>query len=246
MIRIVVVTAVRAETRAALRALSGPRRVRPAARPCWEGWAGSNHVTVVEGGVGHEAARRAVSVPAAPCDLLVSLGFAGALAPGLAPGALVLSGTIIWEEESDVHRYDVPHEIVQMVEAALPPDLRRALVQGALLSSALVVATPAEKEQAARHFGAVAVEMEAAALAAIATGRGIGFLPLRAILDPADLSLAGLPENLDRSWAARVSLVGMPATWPLLVRLRHHLGAAGATLTRAATAVLPALGAENP
>jgi nucleoside phosphorylase len=195
----------------------------------------------VEGGVGHDAARRAVTVPAAPCDLVVSLGFAGALAPGLAPGALVLSGTIIWEEQGDVHRYDVPYEIVRMVEAALPPDLRGSVVRGTLLSSALVIATPAEKERAGRRYGAVAVEMEAAGLAASAAGRGIGFLPLRAILDPADLSLAGLPENLERSWAARVRLVRMPATWPLLVRLRHHLGAAGATLTRAATAVLPAL-----
>jgi hypothetical protein len=153
----------------------------------------------------------------------------------------VLSQTVLWDESGQLHRHEVARGLVDTVETALPPELRDAALRGALLSSPVVLATPAAKDQAARHYGAVAVEMEAAALAGYAADHGIAFLALRVILDPVDLSLAGLPKNLDTSWAARARLVGMPATWPLLLLLRRHVAAAGMTLRKVAAAVLPAL-----
>jgi nucleoside phosphorylase len=241
MSRILIVTAVRPETRAAIAALSQPRRVRSAAQPCWQGRAGANHVTLIQAGVGHEAARRAVTAAPDPCSVIVSLGFAGALVPGPGTGDFVLSRTVLWDEDGQLRRHEVARGLLDTVETALPPELRHAALRGALLSSPVVLATPAQKQQAARHYGAVAVEMEAAALAGYAADRGIDFLALRVILDPVDLSLASLPKNLGTSWAARARLVGMPATWPLLLLLRRHATAAGTTLRKIASAILPAL-----
>jgi len=241
MSRILIVTAVRPETRAAIAALSQPRRVRPTAQPCWQGRAGANHVTLIQAGIGHVAARRAVTAASDPFSVIVSLGFAGALVPGPGTGDFVLSRTVLWDENGQLRRHEVARGLVDTVETALPPELRRAALRGALLSSPVVLATPAAKEEAARHYGAVAVEMEAAALAGYATDNGIAFLALRVILDPLDLSLAGLPKNLDTSWAARARLVGMPATWPLLLLLRRRATAAGITLRKIAAAILPAL-----
>jgi len=241
MSRILIVTAVRPETRAAIAALSQPRRVRPAAQPCWQGRAGANHVTLIQAGVGHEAARRAITAASDPCSVVVSLGFAGALVAGPGTGDFVLSRTVLWDESGQLRRHDVARGLVDTVERALPPELRHTALRGPLLSSPIVLATPAAKEQAARHYGAVAVEMEAAALAGYAADHGIAFLALRVILDPVDLSLAGLPKNLDTSWAARARLFGMPATWPLLLLLRRHVTAAGMILRKVSAAVLPAL-----
>jgi nucleoside phosphorylase len=171
----------------------------------------------------------------------VSLGFAGALVPGPGTGDFVLSRTLLWDEDGQLRRHEMARGLVETVEKALPPEFRHAALRGALFSSPVVLATPAAKEQAARHYGAVAVEMEAAALAGCAADRGIAFLALRVILDPVDLSLAGIPKNLDISWAARARLLGMPATWPLLLRLRRHVTAAGITLRKITAAILPAL-----
>jgi hypothetical protein len=103
------------------------------------------------------------------------------------------------------------------------------------------LAAVAAKRRAAERHAAVAVEMEAAALAAHAVERGVAFLALRAILDPADLSLEGLPPGLTASWAARARLVTMPGVWPLLATLRRHVAVATTALTRGARVVLPAL-----
>jgi nucleoside phosphorylase len=242
---ILVVTAVRLETRAVLAALTAPRRRRPATPPSWEGEAGTNRVTLVEGGVGPGAARRALLACPAPCDVVVSIGFAGALTPGLAPGDLVLPGTVLWEEEGALRRYTIPPGLLRAAADALPTSLAPTAARGNLLSSPVVLAAVAAKLTAARRYDALAVEMEAAALAAEAAARGAALLVLRAILDPLDLSIEGLPRNLEASWAARMRLAAMPGTWPLLMTLRRHAGAAKATLAMAARAVLPALRGEG-
>jgi nucleoside phosphorylase len=241
MTRVLVVTAVRSESRAALAALARPRRVRWTARPVWRGRAGPHEVAVLEAGVGPEAARRAIAA-ADPYDVVVSLGFAGALVAGAVAGDLVLANAVLWEEAGRCRRYDVPEALARAAEAALPAALRRGAARGPLLSSPAILGTPSAKREAGRRFGAVAVEMEAAALAQHAAERGAGLLPLRAVLDPIELSLAELPADLDRP-AGRARLLARPAVWPLLGTLRHHAAAAARTLAEAAAAVLPALAA---
>jgi nucleoside phosphorylase len=241
MSRIVVVTAVRTESRAVVRTLSEPRRVRHLSRPMWQGEAGTNQVIVVQGGVGREAARSAVLECGGRYDAVVSLGFAGALTADLEPGDLVLPATVVWEEEGSVRRYQVPAGLLGTALDALPDPVRRRTAVGTLFSSPVVLASAMAKRQAAQRHAAVAVEMEAAALASYASDRGLAFLALRAVLDPADLSLERLPSGIESSWKSRARLAVTPGAWGLVRTLSRHAAVASATLAEAAAAVLPAV-----
>ncbi len=238
--RIVVVTAVRAETRAVLAAMQTPRRRRGESVPRWEGRGGTHDVAVLEAGVGPAAAARALEIAAVDCDLLVSVGFAGALVSSLAPGDLVVPRRVVWENGSGTRcLYDVPAALHAAISAATAHALRAEAV-GTLFSSPVIVATPVAKRALAERHDAVAVEMEAGALATWALARDRPLLVVRAILDGVDLSLETLPADIGTSWSARAGVVVTPSTWPLLLALRRHVGAAARTLRAAAAAVFSA------
>jgi nucleoside phosphorylase len=172
---------------------------------------------------------------------VASIGFAGALVDGAVPGDVVMPGTIVWEEDGTVRRYEVPAHTLAAAAAELPLELGQRALRGPLWSSPIVIDTPAAKRAGARRLGAVAVEMEAAALIAIAAERGGTVLALRAILDTVDVALDALPPDLDVSWAARARLLGLPKAWPGVLTLARYVPRATRTLTRAAAAILPVL-----
>ncbi len=240
MRRLVVVTAVRAETRAVLVTLRAPRRERGGAVRCWRGRAGEREIVVLEGGVGGAAAGRAVEQAGLDCDLLVSVGFGGALVPALLPGDLTVPPRVVWDDDWGGRRtYEVPAALHAAAVAVLPHGLR-VDHEGTLYSSPVIVTTPIAKADAARRYGAVAVEMEAHALVAYALARDIPFLALRAILDASDLSLEALPPDLSTSWSARAGLIVAPAAWPLVLALRRHVATASRTLSAALAAFFAA------
>ena len=239
MRRVLVVTAVRAETRAVLAALRRPQRDRAGARRCWRARVGAREVVVLEGGVGGAAAQRAVEEARIDCDLLLSVGFAGALVASLTPGDLVVPPRVVWDDGVGIRAHDVPAPLHAAAVAALPGDLR-VDHHGVLFSSPVIVTTPLAKAEAARRFGAVAVEMEAQALIAHAAARAVPLLAVRAVLDASDLSLEALPPNISTSWSARAALLVAPAAWPLIVALRRHVATASRTLAAALAALLAA------
>ena len=238
--RIVVVTAVRPETRAALAALSGVRRVRGAERSRWRGYAGAHEVEVVQTGIGGAGAARALDRLELFVDLVVSLGFAGALRKGPIAGDLVLPEAVV-RADGSAERIAIAPVLVAALAVAGADVPGGNTVRGTLLTVPAMLATPAEKEAAGGRFNAVAVEMECADVARYAADRGVRFLPLRVILDPLELSLAGLPPDLDASWRARTRAALAPGTWPLLAVLARHAARAGATLTTVARRLFPAL-----
>ncbi len=235
------ITAVKAETRAVLTTLSRPTRTNVRGFPAWEGRAGSRIVTLVQSGIGPARAAAALAAVPAPHGLVVSLGLAGALAAGLAPGDIVLPAAIVWEAPTGTERHPVCVEAWSRAHTSLVADPNLRIHTGALLSSPVVVASPERKRAAATRTGAIAVEMESAALVDGARERGIPFLGLRVILDDVDLSLESLPTDLDSSWAARARLVTRPAAWPIVARLAREIPPATRVLTRAAAMMLPAL-----
>ncbi|MBI3768422.1 MAG: hypothetical protein HY271_07985 [Deltaproteobacteria bacterium] len=235
------VTALRLETRAVLAALTRPRRIRPAPRPSWVGRAGAHEIVVVQGGVGRDAAATATAAVPAHVTLLGSVGFVGALDPGLAPGDVVVASSIVWDEGGGARRYDVAPALLETLRRVLAAVLPRPPCAGTLFSTQAIVAGVDAKRAAYERYAAVAVEMEAAALARHAVQHGVPLFALRVVLDPALLSLEGLPPNLDSSWAARARLATTPWVWPLLGTLHRHASTAGDALTRALRASLPAL-----
>lgn len=238
---LVVVTAVAPESRAVLRALRQPTRVRLHGFRAWRGTVDSRPVIVMQSGIGPERARRALTALSDPCALVVSAGFAGALVGEVGAGDVVLPETIVWRSGAMLARYAIPTGPWQSARAALPTRLASRTVYGPLLSSPTVLASVADKRDAARRFRAVAVEMEVAGLLEVARQRNVGVLALRTILDAADVSLEGLPANLDTSWAARARLIGMPHVWSRVAALARQVSVASGALADATDAVLRAL-----
>jgi len=236
-----VVTAVAPETRAVLRALQRPARIDLPGFRAWHGTVGGRAVTLVQSGIGPERAHAALTKLSAPFALVVSAGFAGALVAGAAPGDVVLPETIVWESHGERARYTVPTDSWRASRAALPPNVAMRAMFGAILSSSVVVASIDAKREAARRFGASAVEMEAAGLITAARQREVEVLVIRTILDTADVSLEGLPANLDSSWGARARLIGMPHVWPRVATLARQVPHAADALHEAVAAVLEAL-----
>jgi adenosylhomocysteine nucleosidase len=139
---------------------------------------GGETALLVANGAG--AARAAAAVDAA-CDFLhpdrvVSTGFAGALDPALGLSAVVVATSIRMPGSGE----EFP---------ALPVCCGAAFISGAVCTVDHIAGTAAQKA-ALFHGGAIAVEMEAAGVAARARARGLPFHCVRAITDLANENLA--------------------------------------------------------
>lgn len=132
------------------------------------------HATVVCGGIGSEAARRAAEAVIANYspDLLISAGIAGALVPELKVGDTIFPATVIDTQDGSRHEtaiHDAP--------------VGNTALGRTILASYPEVASVAQKQQLAKSYGAHAVDMEAAAVARAAQSHGIPFLAVKAISD---------------------------------------------------------------
>ncbi len=141
-------------------------------------------------GMGPARARRAAErILAGGSDgarphLLVSWGLAGALAPDLEPGALVLPARVNDEGGGTW---------------SLPGAGRR----GALLSVSHPAGGRDIKSRLRQSSGCDAVDMESAGIADVCATHGVGFVAVRAIVDPAHRSLPHwLPELVDEDGRA--------------------------------------------
>ena len=199
-------------------------------------------VTVACSGARADLARqRAEALAAGGVSALLSFGIAGALAPGLAPGTLLLPRAVVvpgrgeWAATPDWHRR------VRDAAPGLP-----LLSDVTLAGSDEAVTGAAGKAALARASGAVAVDMESHILAAVAARHGLPFLMLRAVADPAERgipapALAGLgPDGETRPAAVALRLLAAPWTLPALLRLARDSEAGLAALRAAVSALGPA------
>lgn len=238
---LVVVTAVRTETRAVLEALRHVRRADVRGLRIWQAESRGRPVTLVQAGIGPARARRALEAVSPPHGPVLSIGFAGALVADAKPGDVALPNSVLWEGPSSLQRYDVPASSWRRIDARVATMNLGATLRGPMLSSSVIVASPEEKRAASRRTGAVAVEMEAAGLVPVACERGVDLLVVRTILDTADVSLAELPADLDSSWSARAALLGRPRAWPSVWAVARHIPCAARNLRTTVAAALTAL-----
>ena len=141
------------------------------------------------GAAASDAVERALGVGEGP-DLILSTGFCGGLAPSLPSGRIVLAKEIR-------HRGETIPLDVDLFDRAKNGLSRGGIdfTTGALESVDQVVESVAEKSDLGKEE-AIAVEMEDGSLARLARERGIGFLSVRAVIDPVDRAL---PFSSDRS-----------------------------------------------
>jgi len=207
---------------------------------------GAKDFAVVGHGIGHrhatETARRAFDLmPGA--DLVIGTGVAGALSSGLKPGDLVLSDRTLMSDSDG----RVVEQFTTLGDAHIRAIGRSLAIAGiaystgAILTSHRVLATGAEKRRAKETTGAIAVDMETAAIAAEAAARGIPFLAIRAVLDEVDDEIVGAAmadqDGNVRPLAATAYLIRNPAAMLKLPRLIRNLSRATAAIADALMAI---------
>lgn len=167
--------------------------VRPDALPgfrSWLGSAGDVPVRVVRTGMGHRrAAAAAQQAGGAAVRAFLVTGCAGALRPDLAPGDLVCASSVVDEHGRPMDSGTAPvARALQQWAAARGLTLHA----GCCVSVTRPLTTAAGKRTTGERFGAIAVDMEAGAIAAVAATSRVAFVGVRAILDPADMALPDL------------------------------------------------------
>jgi adenosylhomocysteine nucleosidase len=226
MKRIVIFAALYWECAPILRRLPNPTRTRVGEHAAWQARVGGCEVWLIKTGVGLERAEHAARavVTTGAFDLFLSTGCAGALVPQLRSGDLAVASTVIWTQRDTRFETDAHHRLRAKTEA------QRAglsVTVAPVLCTSAAIATAAEKRQAAETTGAVAVEMEGAAIAARAADTGARFCSVRTILDTVDVDLDPSIDFVDRvSGNLRPGKVARyvarhPTRVPYLVSLRQ-------------------------
>jgi adenosylhomocysteine nucleosidase len=199
-------------------------------------------VLLAVSGVGPERARRAAeALLARGAAALASWGSAGGLDPAVAVGALCLPRSVLAAGGQAFDADPAWHARLAARLAGLP------LSTGALLESARVLATAAEKQAAFEASGALAVDMESASVAAAARAAGCPFLAVRAVSDAARMRVphASLrafdAEGRLRLGGLALALARRPGDLAALVRLDLGFRSALASLRRAARRAGPGL-----
>jgi len=215
---------------------------------------GSAKVVGIATGLGiHRAAdtaRRAMqsfasgsSSPNLSTDLVIATGLAGALSEELRPGDLVLADRLIIDRESlglaPATIVVPPADLARFKGALQAHQLKFAT--GTILTAARILKDGAAKRDARDTTGALAVDMESAAVAAEAHRYGLRFACVRAVLDTVDEEIVGAelagPDGEVRPLAAAGFVLRNPAAVIGLARMMRSLNRATAALAAALEAL---------
>jgi adenosylhomocysteine nucleosidase len=173
------------------------------------------------GGIGAEAARRAteaiINLQAVKPTRVISAGFAGALDDSLKVGDVLEPRIVI--NAADGVRTEVAHG------------------EGILVSCASV-AGKEQKARLAKAYGAIVVDMEAAAVAQGAQARGVEFIALKAISDVAGFEMPGLDHFVSHDGTFRTArfachVAVRPWLWGVAIALARNSSQASKALCAA-------------
>ena len=188
------------------------------------------------------AARAAESALGEGADILVSFGIAGALAPDLESGALVLPRRVISAEGPPLKTDADAVDAIAFAVASAVKISRQDLV-----SAGIVIAGVAEKAALAEASHAASVDMESYGIARVAAAAGKPFLVLRAIADPAHRIIPpaaqrGMgPDGRIRPLAVVMALAREPESLRSIAQLARDTQLAMRALRRAARLAFPVL-----
>lgn len=193
---------------------------------------------------GERAARAARQLLDAGAETLLCFGVGGALDPALHCGDIVLATEVLCSLEGAAKNSAAAFARLQTAA-----DWREGLAErlgplgrvhiGAVMTSAQLVDSAERKQQLFAHSGALAVDMESAAVGRVACERGVPFMALRVIADTAQDSLppvlhvalgegGAFPHGVRFWW----SLLSAPSGWPALARLGRRYQRARVVLAR--------------
>jgi adenosylhomocysteine nucleosidase len=218
------------------------------------GGKGGVEILAIATGIGMSRARDVATsaIAAYPNpELVISAGVAGALAEGLEPGDLIVADRLMLGR--DDHSVDSFIEINAGRVKETQRALERASVsyrRGAMITARTVLASSAIKQAAKLRSGAIAVDMESAAIGQAIAVLGPRFVCIRAILDSVGDELPGA-ELADEQ--GRVKPIGAldyflrnPSAILKMPQMIANLSRATASLSRAIEAVCATSAPSGP
>ncbi|RLA25962.1 MAG: phosphorylase [Gammaproteobacteria bacterium] len=166
---------------------------------------------------------------------LISWGCAGALAPYLKAGDLIIPELIETRENKQLATDTFWSELIVTT-------LQQCIkcYTGKIVESGSVVALAQDKAEQYQQTGALAIDMESAAVARIAQQANIPFVAIRSIADPANLDLPkaisfAMTDTGVISIARLMKYICIhPTEIPALIKLGFNFNAASKTLKQAA------------
>ncbi len=136
-------------------------------------------------GMGYEAASNAAKKCLnASVDALISWGVAGATESTLNSGDLILAESIIGQDKTYLTSTEWNNKLLTYFQAD-----KNSMISGDIASSKEICASTSDKDALLNKTGAIAVDMESAAIAEIAMNHNLDFLVIRAIADRANASI---------------------------------------------------------
>ena len=158
---------------------------------------------------------------------LLSFGIAGAVAPDLVSGELVLPDEVLRDDAEDPSVYGCDPTWREALSAALA-EVHLTHRDGLLVSSKRLWRESKDKQAVFEITGGQAIDMESGAVAAIAAEAGLPFLAVRAVADRARDSLPELvetgvkPDGRPAVARAVAALVRRPGDIPATLRLARQ------------------------
>jgi nucleoside phosphorylase len=213
---------------------SGLSHPRPAGHRAWRAGAGTHSCFLIQTGMGPERARQA-AMASPPTRSMLVWGCAGGLVPECAPGTILVANRVVDDRGAE---WDVP---LATPLASWAAEHGLPVRQGTLLTTAEALVTRDAKRHAAAR-GAVAVDMEAAAIVQVAAQRRLPVAVVRVVLDGVDDALPP-PSLVDTSSGdirllAAARYFSLPTRWSDAIRLSARQRLAARSLCRFAGLLL--------
>jgi adenosylhomocysteine nucleosidase len=207
-------------------------------------------VFLLESGMGFKNADRAAAIivrDGVP-DLLMSVGFCGAITPELLVGDVVVAKTIVISDESGCDEVPVALSDIGQTFVARQAALGKRVVGGTFVSTAVISSKKRVAQLLSGRYENPVVEMESAAIALVAAEQRIPMLAIRAVSDGAAEELGfTLDEFCDadmrciRPHKVLLTVLRKPYIIPQLVGLSRSSRCAAENLTSALTSLFPQL-----
>ena len=192
---IAILVAVRQELRPILRRADANHVVRQEHLDFHEGTLGGQPVALLALGIGKECARIAaeMTIRCYRPDLVISSGFGGGLQPYICGGDIVVGTEILdlGRDQGDQITWNTAHLPLRPARIRCDDDLGIRVHYGKILTTDEMVLRASNKARLGMATGALAVDMETSAVAAVCAARKTDFLAVRGITDQVDEDLPG-------------------------------------------------------
>jgi len=176
--------------------LAGVIRIDGAGFVAREGGLAGRRLVVIESGVGAKAAAKSTDalIFGHRPRWVISAGFAGGLDPRLAQGDMLLADRVV---DLSGRSLDID---LKLDRAAVQS--QRGVHVGSLLTVDRIIHDASEKRALGQRFGALAVDMETAAVAEVCRREKVRFMAVRVISDAVDHSL---PKDINHLVQAKTT-----------------------------------------